>query len=117
MAADARLLAGAALADALCDARATTLARTIDQDDDAWNVAQQSGVNLPAWELGHLAWFAEFWILRGPHRGDAAFDRRTGCDLRLGPARARRPLARRPAVARRAGDAPRQPARRLHRRH
>jgi ergothioneine biosynthesis protein EgtB len=71
MAADARLLAGAALADALRDARATTLARTMDQDDEAWHVAQQSGVNLPAWELGHLAWFAEFWILRGPHRAGA----------------------------------------------
>ena len=71
MAADARLLAGAALAEALRDARATTLARTMDQDDDAWNVPQQSGVNLPAWELGHLAWFAEFWILRGPHRVSA----------------------------------------------
>src|SRR5436190_15375779 len=71
MAADARLLAGAALADALRDARATTLARTMDQDDDAWNVAPQAGVNLPAWELGHLAWFAEFWILRGPHRTGA----------------------------------------------
>jgi ergothioneine biosynthesis protein EgtB len=74
MAAEARLLAGAALADALRDARATTLARTMDQDDDAWNVPQQAGVNLPAWELGHLAWFAEFWILRGPHRaGDNGF--------------------------------------------
>ena len=71
MAADARRLAGAALADALHDARATTLARTLDQDDDAWNVPQQPGVNLPAWELGHLAWFAEFWILRGPHRTGA----------------------------------------------
>jgi len=71
MAADARLLAGAALADALRAARATTLARTMDQDDDAWNLPQQPGVNLPAWELGHLAWFAEFWILRGPHRAGA----------------------------------------------
>jgi len=71
MAADARRLAGAALADALRAARATTLARTMDQDDDAWNLPQQSGVNLPAWELGHLAWFAEFWILRGPHRAGA----------------------------------------------
>jgi len=71
MTADARLLAGSALADALRDARATTLARTMDQDDDAWNVSPQSGVNLPAWELGHLAWFAEFWILRGPHRAGA----------------------------------------------
>jgi len=71
MAADARRLAGAALAEALRDARATTLARTMDQDDDAWNVPQQAGVNLPAWELGHLAWFGEFWILRGPHRARA----------------------------------------------
>jgi len=68
MAADARRLAGAALAEAMRDARATTLARTLDQADDAWRVPPQPGVNLPAWELGHLAWFAEFWILRGPHR-------------------------------------------------
>ncbi|MEO8310397.1 MAG: selenoneine synthase SenA [Caldimonas sp.] len=67
MAADARRLAGRALADALRDARATTLARTADRDDDAWRVPMQAGVNLVAWELGHLAWFAEFWILRGPH--------------------------------------------------
>ena len=71
MAADPRRLAGAALAEALRDARATTLARTMDQDDDAWNVPQQAGVNLPAWELGHLAWFGEFWILRRPHRARA----------------------------------------------
>src|SRR3954462_14356611 len=68
MTADARRLAGAALAEALRDARATTLARTLDVDDAAWHVPQQAGVNLVAWELGHLAWFAEFWILRGPHR-------------------------------------------------
>jgi len=48
MAADARRLAGAALADALHDARATTLARTLDQDDDAWNVPQQPGVKVQA---------------------------------------------------------------------
>ncbi|HEY2561031.1 MAG TPA: selenoneine synthase SenA [Caldimonas sp.] len=68
MTADARRLAGPALAEALRDARATTLARTMDLDDDAWRVPQQAGVNPVAWELGHLAWFAEFWILRGPHR-------------------------------------------------
>ena len=67
MAADARRLAGAALAGAMREARATTLARTLDLDDDASRVPQQAGVNLVAWELGHLAWFAEFWILRGPH--------------------------------------------------
>jgi iron(II)-dependent oxidoreductase len=39
--------------------------------DEQWDrVPMQPGVNLPAWELGHLAWFAEFWTLRGPHRLD-----------------------------------------------
>ena len=68
MAADPRRLAGAALADALRDSRAATLLRTLDAGDDAWRVAEQPGVNPVAWELGHVAWFAEFWILRGPHR-------------------------------------------------
>lgn len=67
MAADARRLAGRALAEALGDARRTTLARTMERADDAWRVPMQAGVNPVAWELGHLAWFAEFWILRGPH--------------------------------------------------
>src|SRR5215207_3651316 len=67
MAADPRRLAGAALADALRDSRATTLARTLDLDDAAWRVPARTGLNPVAWELGHLAWFAEFWILRGPH--------------------------------------------------
>ncbi len=71
MTADARRLAGVALADALRDARATTLARTLDLDDDGWRVPEQAGVNPVAWELGHIAWFAEFWILRGPHRRNA----------------------------------------------
>src|SRR5574337_365220 len=30
--------------------------------------AALQGVNPVAWELAHLAWFGEFWILRGPHR-------------------------------------------------
>ena len=68
VAVEPRRLAGAALAEALRDSRARTLALTMDRDDDAWRVPMQAGVNLVAWELGHLAWFAEFWILRGPHR-------------------------------------------------
>jgi iron(II)-dependent oxidoreductase len=63
----ARTLAGDALAEALRDSRATTLARTFDRSDADWRVPKQAGVNPVAWELGHLAWFAEFWILRGPH--------------------------------------------------
>ena len=93
----ARRLAGAALAEALRDARATTLARTLDRSDADWRVPQQPGINPIAWELGHLAWFAEFWILRGPHvarrrrlrhRGARGDDRRPRRDLRFGAARA-----------------------------
>lgn len=69
--AEARELAGRALADALRESRARTLRWTFDLSDAQWSqVPQQPGVNLPAWELGHLAWFAEFWTLRGPHRLD-----------------------------------------------
>ena len=63
-----RHLAGAALADALRDSRAVTLLRVMDASDEAWRVPERAGLNPVAWELGHLAWFAEFWILRGPHR-------------------------------------------------
>ncbi len=71
-----RSLAGRALADAMRDSRATTLARALDASDDAWRVPHRAGVNPVAWELGHLAWFAEFWILRGPHtlRADGLID-------------------------------------------
>ena len=65
MSLDPRLLAGSELAAALRDSRAATLARTFDLGD--WTVPEQPGVNRIDWELGHLAWFAEFWILRGPH--------------------------------------------------
>jgi iron(II)-dependent oxidoreductase len=69
-----RRIAGSALADALRDSRATTLARVTDLGGEAWRVPQQRGINPVAWELGHLAWFAEFWILRGPHTlGDEGF--------------------------------------------
>ena len=65
---EARRLAGRALADALRESRAATLACVADLDDAAWSsVPRQAGANPIAWELGHLAWFAEFWILRGPH--------------------------------------------------
>jgi len=32
-------------------------------------------LNLPLWELGHLAWFEEFWLARNPQR-----DRGAACD-------------------------------------
>jgi hypothetical protein len=66
----ARSLAGPALAQALADSRRRTLALVADLSDAQWAVPQQAGINPIAWELAHLAWFAEFWTLRGPHRVD-----------------------------------------------
>ncbi|HEX2012342.1 MAG TPA: DinB family protein, partial [Roseateles sp.] len=68
----ARRLAGTDLAEALRDSRRRSLALVDELDDAQWRVPQQAGINPIAWELAHLAWFGEFWILRGPHRADAA---------------------------------------------
>ena len=65
---EARALSGQALADALRDSRARTWRLVDDLSDAQWRVPRQEGVNPIAWELAHIAWFAEFWILRGPHR-------------------------------------------------
>jgi ergothioneine biosynthesis protein EgtB len=67
---DARVLAGALLAQALRDSRERTLSLVADLSDAQWQVPQQAGVNPIAWELAHIAWFAEFWVLRGPHEVD-----------------------------------------------
>lgn len=68
---DARRLVGSALVQALRECRARTLAWTCDLSDAQWQVPFQPGINPIAWELAHLAWFAEFWVLRGPHAVDA----------------------------------------------
>jgi len=68
---DARFLTGAALATALLDSRQRTLAWVQDLSAAQWLPPCQPGVNPIAWELAHIAWFAEFWILRGPHTCDA----------------------------------------------
>lgn len=65
---DARTLAGDALAAALRDSRARTRALVEDLSDEQWAVPRRPGINPLAWELAHIAWFGEFWILRGPHR-------------------------------------------------
>ena len=62
-----RRLSGAALADAMRASRARTWELVSDLSDTEWQVPERPGVNPIAWELGHLAWFAEFWVLRGPH--------------------------------------------------
>ena len=66
-----RTLRGAALVQALRDSRARTWALVDDLAPTQWQVPCAPGVNPIAWELGHLAWFAEFWVLRGPHTCDA----------------------------------------------
>lgn len=67
---DARQLRGAELAAALRDSRRRTLALVDDLTAAQWSPPRQTGINPVAWELAHLAWFAEFWILRGPHHRD-----------------------------------------------
>jgi len=59
------------LAEALRDSRQRSLALVADLTDAQWLPPHQAGVNPVAWELAHLAWFAELWTLRGPHRADA----------------------------------------------
>ncbi len=62
--------------DALLDARRRTLSLALDLDDAQWGGAPLPIVNPMAWELGHVAWFQERWLLRysrprGSLRADA----------------------------------------------
>ena len=68
---DARRLAGDALAAALRESRARTGSLVGDLTAAQWRPGPAPGVNPIAWELAHLAWFAEFWVLRGPHERSA----------------------------------------------
>ena len=52
------------LAEALIDARVRTLSLVADLDDDQWMGPRLAIVNPLRWELGHLAWFQEYWTLR-----------------------------------------------------
>ena len=68
---EVRRLAGDALAVALRESRARTWSLVDDLSDAQWRPPPSPGVNPIAWELAHLAWFAEFWVLRGPHSRSA----------------------------------------------
>jgi iron(II)-dependent oxidoreductase len=57
-----------ALAQALRDARARTLALVADLDASQLIGPRMAIVNPPLWEIAHLAWFQERWCLR--HVGD-----------------------------------------------
>ncbi|HUP98206.1 MAG TPA: SUMF1/EgtB/PvdO family nonheme iron enzyme, partial [Usitatibacter sp.] len=81
-----RLYEGERLVEALREARARTLAIYSHLDWAALEVPCMPIVNLPRWELAHIAWFQEYWCLRysrqagGPvrdaiePRADALFD-------------------------------------------
>lgn len=56
---------------ALAEARRATFAVTLDLSDADWLVPYHPGIQPTAWDLAHIAWFAEFWLLRAPHRVDA----------------------------------------------
>ncbi len=63
------------------DARSRTLGLIADLDDDQLRVPYLPVVNPLLWELGHVAWFQEQWVLRhalgrAPRlaQGDALFD-------------------------------------------
>src|SRR5262245_61022632 len=55
------------LAELLLDARRMTLELVADLADDQLTVPYLTTVNPFLWELGHLAWFQEWWMLRHLH--------------------------------------------------
>ena len=57
-------LDGAKLAVLMRDFRDRTLALVADLDDQQMIGPRLVIVNPPLWEIGHVAWFAEFWVLR-----------------------------------------------------
>jgi iron(II)-dependent oxidoreductase len=64
------------LADWVTDSRQRTLDLVADLDDDQLFGPRLAIVNPPLWEVGHLAWFCEKWVLRDaggrpPLRADA----------------------------------------------
>jgi iron(II)-dependent oxidoreductase len=66
----------ALLADWVIDARRRTLALYADLTDAQLAVPCLRIINPPIWELGHVAWFQEYWVLRralagAPARADA----------------------------------------------
>lgn len=58
----------AALRRALADSRERLRALVFGLTDAQWHVPYRRGINPPAWEAAHVAWFHEVWTLRAPHR-------------------------------------------------
>jgi iron(II)-dependent oxidoreductase len=55
---------GAILATWVADARRRSLELYADLSDAALAVPYVPTINPPIWELGHIAWFQEYWVLR-----------------------------------------------------
>jgi gamma-glutamyl hercynylcysteine S-oxide synthase len=73
-----------ALIEELEAARAITRSLYAGLADDAWQFPFLKIINPPLWELGHIAWFQEYWCLRRSHErpsfftnADMLFDSRT----------------------------------------
>src|SRR2546427_2448873 len=69
------------LTDMLNEARERTLAVVADLDDEQMIGPRLNIVNPLRWEIGHVAWFQEYWILRQMHGrapmlagGDSLYD-------------------------------------------
>ena len=56
------------LADLLREARSRTLDLVADLSDGQMIGPRLAIVNPPIWEIGHVAWFQEFWVLRHLHK-------------------------------------------------
>jgi iron(II)-dependent oxidoreductase len=59
-----KLISSAWLAQAVADARRRTFALVADLDDEQLFGPRLAIVNPLHWEIGHLAWFQEHWVLR-----------------------------------------------------
>src|SRR6266851_1085798 len=70
-----------AITESLREARRRTLALVADLNQDQMIGARLDIVNPLLWEIGHVAWFQEYWVLRHLHgrkpilaNGDALYD-------------------------------------------
>ena len=61
----ARQMDKGAIAAALDHVREFTWDTLADLAPGQWQVPYHNGINPPLWEYGHIAWFYEWWILRG----------------------------------------------------
>jgi iron(II)-dependent oxidoreductase len=52
------------LAARVSEARDRTLSLVVDLHDDQWLGPKLDIVNPPLWEVGHVGWFQEYWVLR-----------------------------------------------------